>query len=102
MKMKISSLVLVILTIYTCNVTSQTKRPEAPKSIYSAREIAAKVLPSVVLILTQDENGLIIAQGSGFVIGPGLVVTNLHVFERASSAIVKNVATGERSKAIEV
>jgi serine protease Do len=59
-------------------------------------------LPSVVLIITQDENGKPISQGSGFVFGSGLVVSNLHVFERATKAIVKNVNTGEVSKAIEV
>ncbi|MDQ3063533.1 MAG: trypsin-like peptidase domain-containing protein [Acidobacteriota bacterium] len=83
-------------------VEAQRKRPIQTTKTLSSREIANKVLPSVVLIITQDENGNPISQGSGFVFSSGLVVSNLHVFERATNAIVKNVKTGEISKAIEV
>ncbi len=86
----------------TNSVLAQKKRPMPKPRVLTAREIAAKVLPSVVLIMTQDENGNSIAQGSGFVYKPGLVVSNLHVFERASKAIVKDVKTGEMSKAVAV
>lgn len=85
-------------------IEAQKKRPvkKVTNITLTARQIADKVLPSVVLIITQDENENPISQGSGFVIGQGLVVSNLHVFERATNAIVKNVKTGETSKAIEV
>jgi S1-C subfamily serine protease len=85
-------------------IGAQKKRPakKTTKINLTSRQIADKVLPSVVLIITQDENENPINQGSGFVIGKGLVVSNLHVFERATNAIVKNVKTGEVSKAIEV
>ena len=85
-------------------IEAQRKRPvkKTTNTNLTARQIADKILPSVVLIITQDENGNPISQGSGFVIGSGLVVSNLHVFERATNAIVKNVKTGEISKAIEV
>jgi hypothetical protein len=102
--MKITSLFLVILTLlfFASSAEAQTKRPAPKPKVLSAREIANKVLPSVVLIITEDENGNPISQGSGFVYKPGLVVSNLHVFERASNAIVKNVKTGDVSKAVEV
>ena len=85
-------------------IVAQKKRllKKTANTNLTSRQIADKVLPSVVLIITQDENDKAISQGSGFVIGQGLVVSNLHVFERATNAIVKNVKTGEIAKAIEV
>lgn len=98
--------VLALLLFQPINIKSQRKIQRNKiinsTSVLNAREIANKVLPSVVLIITQDENGNPISQGSGFVIGQGLVVSNLHVFERATNATVKNVRTGEVSKAVEV
>ncbi|MCC7308333.1 MAG: serine protease [Acidobacteria bacterium] len=88
--------------LFNTDATAQRKQPGSRPKTLTAREIAAKVMPSVVIIITQDENGNPISQGSGFVFKPGLVVSNLHVFERATRAIVKNVKTGEVSNAIEV
>lgn len=102
MKIKVLFLVFLASLFHANSVVAQKKRPAPKPKVLSAREIAAKVLPSVVLIITQDENGQPIAQGSGFIYRPGLVVSNLHVFERASNAIVKDVKTGEFSKVIEV
>ncbi len=102
MKLKFIFLILILLSLQANFVEAQKKRPAQAAKTLSAREIANKVLPSVVLIITQDENGNPISQGSGFVFSSGLVVSNLHVFERATNAIVKNVKTGEISKAIEV
>lgn len=102
--MKITSLFFVLLAVlfHASSIEAQRKRPAPKPKVLSAREIANTVLPSVVLIITQDENGNPLSQGSGFVYKPGLVVSNLHVFERATNAIVKNVKTGEISKAVEV
>ena len=102
MKKSLIFLSIIFLIVQFQNVGAQKMRPDPKPKILSAREIANKVLPSVVLIITQDENGNPIAQGSGFVYKPGLVVSNLHVFERATNASVKNVTTGEVSKALEV
>lgn len=102
MKIKILFLVFIAFLFQIDSVEVEKKRPTPKPRVLSSREIAAKVLPSVVLIITQDENGNPISQGSGFVYKPGLVVSNLHVFERATNAVVKNVKTGEISKAIEV
>jgi len=45
---------------------------------------------AAVIILGHDETGTMVGQGSGFVVGPdGVVVTNVHVLESASSAVVK-------------
>lgn len=81
---------------------AQKTRARVKAVRFSPRDIATRVLQSVVIIITQDENGDPISQGSGFVYRPGLIVTNLHVFERASRAVIKNVKTGEISNAVEV
>ena len=102
MKTKILFLAILAFLFHTNSIEAQKKRPVSKAKVLSSRQIAEKVMPSVVLIITQDENGNPISQGSGFVFKSGLVVSNLHVFERASNAIVKNVKTGEISKAVEV
>lgn len=57
----------------------------------SSKEIAAKVLPNVVLISVQDTNGLPIAQGSGFFIASNEIVTNYHVLAGGAKASAKIV-----------
>ncbi|MGB8657721.1 MAG: tetratricopeptide repeat protein [Candidatus Zixiibacteriota bacterium] len=53
-------------------------------------EIIKKIQPSVVVILTYDNEGQISGQGSGFFINErGDVITNRHVLVEASSAKVK-------------
>lgn len=50
-----------------------------------AQRIFAKVSPSVVTIKTFDAKGSPEGQGSGVVVGPGLVASNCHVVEDAAS-----------------
>lgn len=104
MKSKVFIIFLFALSLFYPQIIKAQKKQPVKKTtnVLTSRQIAEKVLPSVVLIIAQDENENPISQGSGFVIGQGLVVSNLHVFERATNAIVKNVKTGETSKAIEV
>lgn len=66
-------------------------RPSPTPKVLSARQVVDKVMPSVVLVVTQDNRGETISQGSGFVYKPGLVVTNLHVLKRASRAYIRSV-----------
>jgi len=88
-------------------VCAQSKKPassgkgQSPVQL-TARQIADRALRSVVLVVTTDEKGQPISQGSGFIFRPGLVVTNLHVFARATKAFVKSVGSGERHFAVEV
>ncbi len=51
----------------------------------NARAVVAKVFPSVVLLLMEDASGQPLSLGSGFVVGDGLVATNLHVVRNAAS-----------------
>jgi S1-C subfamily serine protease len=58
------------------------------------RELAAQVRKSLVVVLTQDHEGNVIAQGSGFFFKPGFIATNLHVLKRASRGYVKSLSDG--------
>ncbi len=57
----------------------------------SPRQIAAKVSPSVVLLVMQDVNGQPVAMASGFVVRDGVIATNLHVIEGAARGYAKLV-----------
>lgn len=64
----------------------------------SAREIARKSLPSVVLIICDDDND--VALGSGFFIRPGVLVTNYHVIEGMNRGIIQVVVGAKKEKRI--
>lgn len=55
----------------------------------SATEIARRVLPAVSLIVC--DNGESSSQGSGFFIGPGLVITNFHVIKGMRRGTLRTV-----------
>jgi len=57
----------------------------------SARDIAEKTFPSVVMLVMQDSHGQPISLGSGFFVNEDIVATNLHVIEGAASGYVKIV-----------
>lgn len=95
MKHQVIFLLLVCLSI---SAYGQKPRPrptpiekEKVQAPLTPRQIVDKILPSLVLIVTQDNHGETIAKGSGFIYKPGLGVTNLHVFTRSSSAFVRVV-----------
>src|SRR2546427_5896028 len=52
--------------------------------------IVRRIEPAVVTIITYDDNGNLLSQGSGFFINKqGDVITNRHVLEGASQAKIK-------------
>jgi S1-C subfamily serine protease len=53
------------------------------------REIAKKIFPSTVLIVVQDANSQPLALGSGFIVGDGKIVSNMHVVEDGAGGYVK-------------
>jgi S1-C subfamily serine protease/predicted phosphodiesterase len=62
--------------------SAQAPPPKTP----SPQEIAKESLPSVLLIVVRDKQAQPLAMGSGFVVKPGVVATNFHVIDGASSA----------------
>jgi serine protease Do len=60
----------------------------------ATRELVAQVRKSLVVVLTQDREGNVIAEGSGFFFKPGLIATNLHVLKRASQGYVRSLSDG--------
>jgi len=63
------------------------------------RKIARRALEGTVSIEARDQQGDTIATGSGFVVAPGIVITNLHVLEGAWSASVRRVPSDESAEA---
>lgn len=65
---------------------AQAKQP--PQRLPSAREVANRTLPSVVLLLAQGTTEKL---GSGFFFEPDLVATNFHVIKGASKIYLRIV-----------
>jgi S1-C subfamily serine protease len=57
----------------------------------SARDIAQVAFKSVVLLEMNDSNGQPLSLGSGFFVSNGIIATNAHVIEGASSGTAKLV-----------
>ncbi len=78
------------------------KSPKRIPTQPSARQIAEKVMSSLVVITAEDNEGRPISLGSGFVYKRGLVVTNLHVIGRASGVSVRRAGEKISFKASDV
>ena len=55
------------------------------------QQIAKTALASTVLIVMEDAKGKPLNSGSGFFVGKGLIVTNLHVIEKGAKGTFKRV-----------
>ncbi len=64
----------------------------------TARVVAQRAFPSVVLLMMEDRNGQPIALGSGFAVANGVVATNMHVIAEASGGYAKLVGQPQRLK----
>jgi tetratricopeptide (TPR) repeat protein len=60
----------------------------------TAREVARKALPSVVLILAPQVNGRTASLGSGFFVRAGVVGTNYHVIKGSTKLYIKLIGQG--------
>lgn len=80
-QLRASALAVIFVSLLTVSAsTAQT-----------ARQIAQRVFPSVVLLVMEDTHGQALTTGSGFFVRPGIVVTNYHVIEGAASGFAKPI-----------
>ncbi len=89
-----ASILLLFLSIVQSLAAAQPATQVPPKPPLATRDLATLVRKSLVVIMTQDDEGNDVAQGSGFFFKPGLVATNLHVLKRASQGYVKSLHDG--------
>ena len=76
--------------------TPRTRRAVAqPQTV---EQIAETALASTVLIVMEDTDGEAISTGSGFVVGPDIVVTNLHVVEGVFRGYIKPVGANKQHR----
>lgn len=80
------SVLLGMLAMPQTRRVPKTANSPIPPPPLTAREIARRSLPSVVLLIGQDAKGRAVTMGSGFFVQPDIIATNNHVIEEASRA----------------
>jgi len=99
---------LLPLTVLTCFLMSfpgyaQVSRRPAQTRNLTAAEILDREAAAIVAIYNIDANGQVRSMGSGFVVkADGLVITNFHVIEGASDAVMKLKTSEEFDRAMVV
>src|SRR2546422_3199100 len=96
-------LVLIGMGLFSPSVSlAQTNRPPKSRNSsqrkLSARQIAQRTGPSVVLLVTADEGGNPIALGSGFFVQSNVIATACHVIKDAPQIYAKIVGRRGRHK----
>jgi predicted Zn-dependent protease len=77
------SLLLILIGLFHSGICSaQTKPRTTPTAIYD------RTHSSIVVIVTADKDDKPLGQGSGFIVDKDRIVTNHHVLEGASNAVV--------------
>src|SRR6266508_4015732 len=76
---------LSVCLTQTSFVAAQTKRPEL-----TARQIAQRTFPSVVVLVAEDRSGDSYL-GSGFFVDDDVVVTNYHVIKDATKVVARRL-----------
>jgi len=79
---------------HTATARSLEDPPPSSQQL-SSEEIAAVVTASVVVLALEDDRGQPTAFGTGFNVGPGLVVTNYHVIRGAASGTARAIGASE-------
>lgn len=79
------ALAVLLVTSGTAQNRKQTKRrPPTSRHPLTAREIARRSLPSVVVLISRVANGKAVTLGSGFFVTSRIIATNQHVIKDAS------------------
>lgn len=99
--MRLIRVVLIICSLASICLgqSSQSPRPAPRRSApapATPRDIAQVAFKSVVLLEMNDSNGQPLSLGSGFYVSDGIIATNAHVLEGASSGTAKLVGGTSR------
>jgi outer membrane protein assembly factor BamD (BamD/ComL family) len=73
---------LAVFALLAAAAKTRAAEPSLP-------ELVRHVKPSVVSVITYNQNGEVAVTGSGFFVHPGQVLTNLHVVEGAARAEIR-------------
>src|SRR5437870_1975004 len=82
--------IFTVLVISICLLLTAQAQP-ARHRVVTARDIAQKAFPSVVVLIGEDKNGKPISLGSGFFVREDLIATTYHVINGASRVYAKIV-----------
>ena len=82
---------VAVLSILAAPLTSPAQSPQ---------EVAKRAFDSVVLIATNDARGQPVSLGSGFIVKEGIIATNLHVLEGATTGYAKPVGRDARHQIV--
>jgi Trypsin-like serine proteases, typically periplasmic, contain C-terminal PDZ domain len=90
---RLLTLLIFAVIVFSCfdatSAQQDGRRVVSRERRLSAIDIARRVLPAVSLIVCDD--GENVSQGSGFFIGPGLVITSFHVIEGMRRGTLRTV-----------
>jgi hypothetical protein len=95
MKRAIARAVLPAFIFIAFAMAAETGRSATPE--LTIQEIVKKAAPSIVTIEVFDRAGDNVGEGTGFFVGPGLVLTNAHVVEDAYSLSITCIAPKKRT-----
>jgi S1-C subfamily serine protease len=88
------ALLLIVLQVSLAQAQAQRQPPK--KQQLNAEQVAATILPRVVLIEINCDDGRTISQGSGFFVSGNLIATNRHVVQCGVKGSIK--LTGQQSQ----
>lgn len=69
--------------------TTDPPKAASPVQAKTAQEIARRTFPSTVMLVMENAAGQPLTLGSGFLVGAGMIATNLHVLEGADAGYAK-------------
>lgn len=89
-------LIIAATLLVTISTTAQIRqRSQTQQKTLTARQIAQRSFPSVVVLVSEDAKGKPSALGSGFFVSDDVIATNFHVVKGASRVYAKIV--GQRA-----
>jgi len=82
--------------LYACVLSGALTALGISAKAQSAREVAKKSFPSVLLLAMRDERGQPVSLGSGFFVKEDVIASNVHVVEGAAKGYAKRLGENRR------